>query len=54
MPGRAGELNASVPPIPGAASYNWRVSIAVQPAVVLQSAQTTVASNTFAGLTPLS
>jgi hypothetical protein len=47
-----GELDASAAPVPGAAVYNWRISTAAAPSVVLQSAQTTAASNTFTGLTP--
>ncbi len=49
---RTGELNASATPVPGAAIYNWRVTTAAQPSVVVQSAQTTAASNVFDGLTP--
>jgi len=49
---RSGELNASATPVPGAAIYNWRVTTAAQPSVVVQSAQTTAASNVFGGLTP--
>lgn len=49
---RSGELNASAPPIPGAAIYNWRVTTATAPTVVVQSAQTTAASNIFDNLTP--
>jgi hypothetical protein len=49
---RSGELNASAPPVFGAAIYNWRVTTAAQPGVVVQTAQTTAASNTFDGLTP--
>jgi len=49
---RTGELTASATPITGAAIYNWRVTTAAQPSVVVQSAQTTAASNVFDGLTP--
>jgi hypothetical protein len=49
---RSGELDASAPPIPGAAIYNWRVTTATQPGTVVQSAQTTAASTTFGNLTP--
>ena len=49
---RSGELDASATPVPGAAIYNWRVTTAAQPGVVVQTAQTTAASNTFDGLTP--
>ena len=48
----SGELDAVMPPVFGAAIYNWRVATAAQPGMVLQTAQTTAASNTFAGLTP--
>jgi hypothetical protein len=47
-----GELDANASPVFGAAVYNWRISTAAAPSVVLQSAQTTAASNTFTGLTP--
>lgn len=49
---RSGELNASAAPLNGAAIYNWRVTAANAPGVVVQTAQTTAASNTFTGLTP--
>jgi len=48
----SGELDAAVQPVFGAAVYNWRISTAAAPSVVLQSAQTTAASNSFTGLTP--
>lgn len=48
----SGELDAAMPSVFGAAIYNWRLTTAAQPGVVLQTAQTTAASNTFAGLTP--
>ena len=48
----SGELDAAMPPVFGAAIYNWRVTTAAQPGTVLQTAQTTSASNTFTGLTP--
>jgi hypothetical protein len=47
-----GELDASVTPVSGASTYNWRVMAVNAPTVVVQSAQTTAASNTFTGLTP--
>ena len=47
-----GELDAAVQPVFGAAVYNWRISTAANPSAVVQSAQTTAASNTFTGLTP--
>ena len=49
---RTGELDAAAAPVPGAAIYNWRVSTAAAPNVVVQTAQTTAASNTFTNLTP--
>ena len=49
---RSGELNASAPPIPGAAIFNWRLTTAAAPSVIVQSAQTTAASNIFDSLTP--
>jgi hypothetical protein len=47
-----GQLDASAAPVPGAAVYNWRLTTAAAPATLVQSAQTTAASNTFTGLTP--
>jgi hypothetical protein len=49
---RTGELDAAMPPVFGAAIYNWKLAKADAPSVVLQSAQTTAASNSFTGLTP--
>jgi hypothetical protein len=49
---RTGELNASAKPVTGAAIYNWRLTTAAQPSVVVQTAQTTAASNVVDGLTP--
>jgi len=49
---RSGELRTTARRIPGAAVYNWQLSTASNPTVVLQSLQTTAASVTFAGLTP--
>ena len=49
---RSGELSASAAPVTGAAIYNWRLTTAAAPNVVVQTAQTTAASNTFSGLTP--
>jgi hypothetical protein len=49
---RTGELRASVSPVAGASIYNWRLSTAVAPTVVLQSAQTTATNNVFTDLTP--
>lgn len=47
-----GELDAVVPPVFGAAIYNWRLTATNAPAVVLQSTQTTAGRTTFSGLTP--
>ena len=49
---RTGELTASASPMNGAAIYNWRVTTDAAPNTVVQTAQTTAASNTFTGLTP--
>ena len=49
---RSGDLAAKLPPLAGAAIYNWRVTTASSPAVPVLTAQTTAASNTFSGLTP--
>jgi hypothetical protein len=48
----SGELDASVTPVPGAATYNWRVMLASAPTVVVQTTKSTAASTTFTGLTP--
>ncbi|MGN6643731.1 MAG: hypothetical protein ACTHKU_12110 [Verrucomicrobiota bacterium] len=49
---RSGELYVAAVPMVGAAIYNWRVTTVAAPEVVVQTAQTTAASNTFTGLTP--
>jgi hypothetical protein len=49
---RTGELDAAMPPVFGAAIYNWKLTAANAPTVILQTAQTTAASNSFTGLTP--
>jgi hypothetical protein len=49
---RTGELDAAMPPVLGAAIYNWKLVKADAPTVVLQTAQTTAASSSFTGLTP--
>lgn len=49
---RSGELRAVAAPVFGAAIYNWQVSTAANPNVVLQTSQTTGANNTFTSLTP--
>ena len=49
---RSGDLDASATPVPGTSTYNWQVMAATAPTVIVQTAQTTAASNTFAGLTP--
>jgi hypothetical protein len=48
---RSGELRASAAPVAGAAIYNWQLSTAANPGQVIQSLQSTAASNTFSGLT---
>lgn len=49
---RSGQLDASISPVYGAASYNWRVALASAPGTFLQTAQTTAARHTFKDLTP--
>jgi hypothetical protein len=49
---KSGELDATVPPIYGAGSYNWRVALASKPDTFVQTAQTTGGRYTFQGLTP--
>jgi hypothetical protein len=48
----SGELDASVPPIYGALTYNWQVMLAAAPSVVVQEMETSSASATFPGLPP--
>jgi hypothetical protein len=48
----SGELDAVVPPVFGASVYNWRLTTANAPTVVLQTAQTTGGRTTFTSLTP--
>ena len=48
----SGELDAQVPPVRGAIVYNWKLMAADAPTVVLQTAQSSGASKTFACLTP--
>ncbi len=48
----SGELDADVPPVFGASIYNWRLTTTANPNTVVQTAQTTAASNSFTGLTP--
>ena len=48
---RTGEIDAKADPLPGAAIYNWRLTASGQ-TTPLQTAQTTAASVSFAGLTP--
>ena len=47
----SGQLHANAAPVAGAAIYNWRLATAAAPTVVVQSAQTTAANNTFTDLT---
>lgn len=48
----SGELDGSVAPVFGALMYNWRLTTAAQPDVVVQAKQTSAANVTFTGLTP--
>jgi hypothetical protein len=48
----SGGLNASVSPVYGASSYNWRIYAVSAPTVILQTAQTPGARTSFSGLTP--
>jgi hypothetical protein len=49
---KSGQLDGSITPIYGAASYNWRLALASAPTVFVQTAQTTGGRNSFEGLTP--
>ncbi len=49
---RSGDLDAIAAPVPGGSVYNWQLMTAAAPTVIVQTAQTTAASNTFSGLTP--
>ena len=46
-----GQLHANAAPVAGAAIYNWRLTTAAAPTVMVQSSQTTAANNTFTDLT---
>ena len=48
----SGDLKASAAKVAGGVSYNWRLSTAAAPTVVLQSAETTAVNTVFSGLTP--
>ena len=48
----SGKLDVSVAPVPGASTYNWRLTAASAPGVVVQFGQSTAANYTFTGLTP--
>jgi hypothetical protein len=48
----SGSLDASVPPVYGAQSYNWQVALASAPNVILQTNETTATHTSFAGLKP--
>ena len=48
----SGELDASVPPIYGALTYNWQVMLASAPTVVVQEIETSTSYVTFPGLPP--
>jgi len=49
---RSGELRGTASPVAGAAIYNWQLSTAAAPSVVLQTMQTTASNAVFPGLTP--
>jgi hypothetical protein len=48
----SGSLDASVPPVYGAQSYNWQVALASAPNVILQTKETTATYTSFVGLKP--
>ena len=48
----SGELDASVPPIYGALTYNWLVMLAAAPTVVVQEIETSTSYVTFPNLPP--
>ena len=48
----SGELDVNTSPVYGASIYNWQLMAANAPTVMLQKAQSTGSSWTFAGLTP--
>jgi hypothetical protein len=48
----SGSLNASLPPVYGAATYNWQLAAADAPTVILQTDETTAASTSFNDLIP--
>jgi hypothetical protein len=48
----SGKLDVSVAPVPGASTYTWRLTLASAPTAVVQLAQSTATSYTFASLTP--
>ena len=48
----SGGLNASVPPVYGAQTYNWQLALASAPNVILRTNQSTAASTSFDGLIP--
>jgi hypothetical protein len=49
---RSGEINARTKPVRGVFIYNWKLTLASDPATILQTTQTTGASGSFSGLTP--
>ena len=50
--GRSGDLDAKATPVPGASTYNWRLSLTSKPEAILRYEQSIGASITFPGLTP--
>jgi hypothetical protein len=49
---KSGQLDASISPVYGAGSYNWRIALASAPTAFVQTAQTTGGRYAFKGLTP--
>ena len=49
---KSGQLDATIPPIYGAASYNWRLALASDPTTFVQTVQTTGGRYMFEDLTP--
>ena len=49
---QSGQLSATVLPVYGAQSYNWRVALSSAPQTYVQTAQTTGGRKLFTGLTP--
>ncbi len=48
----SGDLDASVPPVYGSLTFNWQLSYASAPTVLVQKIETSAASATFTGTKP--